>query len=56
MKKASKAGARSFNGLRMLLYQGVTAYELWNDVKVGDISCDKIYDLMEDTIRERNNE
>ena len=56
MKKASKAGARSFNGLRMLLYQGVIAYELWNDVKVGDISCNKIYDLMEDTIRERNNE
>ena len=26
------------------------------DVKVGDISCNKIYDLMEDTIRERNNE
>lgn len=30
MKLAAAAGARTMNGLAMLLYQGVTAYELWN--------------------------
>lgn len=30
MKLAARAGARTMNGLAMLLYQGVTAYELWN--------------------------
>lgn len=32
----SQQGGRSYNGLKMLLYQGVIAYELWNDIKVPD--------------------
>ena len=35
MKMVEEAGGRAVNGLDMLLYQGVTAYELWNpQVKV----------------------
>ncbi len=30
MKLASAAGARTMNGLNMLIYQGVIAFELWN--------------------------
>lgn len=30
MKMAASAGAKTMNGLMMLLYQGITAYELWN--------------------------
>lgn len=30
MKLAAEAGARTMNGLNMLLYQGIIAYELWN--------------------------
>lgn len=30
MKLAAEAGARTHNGLDMLLYQGIAAYELWN--------------------------
>ena len=30
MKYVSAAGGRAFNGLNMLLYQGVAAFELWN--------------------------
>lgn len=30
MKAVRKAGGRAFNGLSMLIYQGVAAYELWN--------------------------
>lgn len=29
MKMAEAAGGRAYNGLKMLLYQGVIAYELW---------------------------
>jgi len=37
MKHVKAAGGRAFNGLNMLLYQGVIAYELWNpEVKVDD--------------------
>ncbi len=37
MKLAREAGARAFNGLDMLLYQGVAAFELWNPgVKVPE--------------------
>ena len=30
MKLAENAGAKSFSGLKMLLYQGIDAFELWN--------------------------
>ena len=28
-------GGRAFNGLKMLLYQGIIAYELWTGARVG---------------------
>lgn len=31
-----QAGGKACNGLMMLLYQGVIAYELWNDLKVPE--------------------
>ena len=34
------------NLLKMLLYQGIEAFELWNDVKVNDELCDFVYELM----------
>ena len=35
MKLVKAAGGRAFNGLNMLLYQGVAAFELWNpDIRV----------------------
>lgn len=36
------------NGLGMLLYQGIDAYELWNQVHVEDALCDRIYELMKE--------
>lgn len=38
-----KLGVKSVNGLKMLLYQGILAYELWNDVNVSDEISNKIY-------------
>jgi shikimate dehydrogenase len=36
LKSASKKGCKTFNGLGMLLYQGVLAFELWTGVKPPD--------------------
>lgn len=34
MKLIKEQGGESYNGLRMLLFQGIYAYELWNDTKI----------------------
>ena len=47
MKLCAKHGAEAYNGLKMLLYQGVAAYELWNNVKVPRNICDEVLTLME---------
>lgn len=47
MKLCKNAGARAYNGLKMLLYQGIAAFELWNDVKVPEELADKILKMME---------
>ena len=57
MKLCKRAGAEAFGGLRMLLYQGIIAYELWkssmacpgegaSSVTVGDDTAERIYDMM----------
>lgn len=42
MKLVKKAGGKTMNGLKMLLYQGVAAYELWNDVKISQGMADQL--------------
>lgn len=36
MMLTKEAGGRAFNGLKMLIYQGVIAYELWNELSVPE--------------------
>ena len=43
MQLVRKAGGRAYNALKMLLYQGVIAYELWHDVKVPQEIIEDIY-------------
>ncbi len=43
MKLVKKAGKRAYNGLKMLLYQAVSAYEYWNDLKVPEEIIEKVY-------------
>ena len=46
LKLAKEAGAKTFSGLKMLLYQGIDAYELWNadrHIKVTKEQADAIY-------------
>lgn len=46
MKLVREGGGKAYNGLKMLLYQGVIAYELWNQVSVSDAQAEKIYEKM----------
>lgn len=46
MKNAMECGAQAFNGLRMLVYQGICAYELWNQVNVPETVSEEVYELL----------
>ena len=47
MKLCKAHGANAYNGLKMLLYQGIAGFELWNNVKVSDELAKDILTLME---------
>ncbi|MFR4338727.1 MAG: hypothetical protein ACLT33_12555 [Lachnospira pectinoschiza] len=53
MKMCKNAGKPDCNGLKMLLYQGVAAYELWNDVSVTK-QADKVYNKMKRNLELNN--
>lgn len=43
MSLVQESGGRAFNGLKMLLYQGIIAYELWTGAEVGPVLAEKAY-------------
>ncbi|HOQ37700.1 MAG TPA: shikimate dehydrogenase [Acetivibrio sp.] len=43
LKDAEKAGAKVINGLGMLFYQGISAYEIWTGVKFSEEDLSKIF-------------
>lgn len=47
MKLCKAHGANAYNGLKMLLYQGIAGFELWNNVKVSDELAKEVLILME---------
>ena len=46
MQLVKEQGGNAYHGLKMLLYQGVEAFELWNQVKVSEAMADKVYKIM----------
>lgn len=46
MKKCKKAGAPAYNGLKMLLYQGIASFELWNNVEVPQKLADEVLEML----------
>lgn len=50
MKLVRDAGGKAYHGLKMLLYQGVEAYELWNGVSVSEEDVVAVYDKMKETM------
>lgn len=43
-------GGQAFNGLKMLLYQGIIAYELWNDVEISDDVADFVLSKLKEEL------
>lgn len=46
MKLVQKQGGRAFCGYKMLLYQGIIAYELWTGKQIDDTLAEQVYDRM----------
>lgn len=53
MKLVKAQGGQAYNGLKMLLFQAVDAFELWNECKVPDESAYKAYELLQQTVTKR---
>lgn len=51
MELTEAAGGRAFNGLKMLLWQGIIAYELWTGTKVGDNLAERVYTAMKQAMK-----
>lgn len=50
MKLVQMSGGKAYNGLKMLLYQGIIAYELWNQVQITNTQADMVYDRLYEAI------
>lgn len=51
MKLVKEAGGSAYNGLKMLLYQGITAYELWNHVSIPEETAKEVYELLKENVK-----
>lgn len=50
MRLVKAHGGRAYNGLKMLLYQGIIAYELWNGVKVSEKDAQIVYERLKNAV------
>ncbi len=50
MKYVPDNGGMAFNGLKMLLYQALDAFELWNGCKVSDENAQQIYQKLQEKL------
>ncbi len=46
LKEAEKQGCKAINGLGMLIYQGIYAYEIWTGSKVPDSIKDELFNQL----------
>lgn len=46
MRLVEEAGGEAYNGLKMLLYQGIDAYELWNGIKITEEEADEVHEKL----------
>ncbi len=46
MQLTAQSGAKAYNGAKMLVYQGIIAFELWNQVSISEEVAKKVCDLV----------
>lgn len=51
MQMATQAGAKAYNGAKMLVYQGVVSFELWNNVHISEETAKTACDLVTEALR-----
>ncbi len=51
MQLCEAGGAKAYNGLKMLLYQGVIAFELWTNSAVSEEALGPIYAKMQENLQ-----
>lgn len=52
MRLVREQGGAAYNGLKMLLYQGIIAYELWNDVHISEEQAQVVYEKLKEQFTE----
>lgn len=50
LRIAEQSGCKIVNGFGMLLYQGISAYEIWTGVKIPDKLAAELYTLMQSKV------
>lgn len=50
MQLVTANGGVAYNGLKMLLYQGIEAFEIWTGCKVMKENADKVYRMLRDKL------
>lgn len=50
MRLVRACGGKACNGMKMLLYQGIIAYELWNDVQVSEKDAQTVYEKLREQL------
>lgn len=50
MRLVEEAGGTAYNGLKMLLYQGIISYELWNQVSVSKEQAEEVYKRLKESL------
>lgn len=52
MQLVKDHGGKAYHGLKMLLYQGVIAYELWNEITVPEEIAMQVYQILDEKGRD----
>ncbi|MDE7224860.1 MAG: shikimate dehydrogenase [Acetatifactor sp.] len=53
MKLTETSGGRIYNGARMLVYQGIIAFELWTGTSIGQDMADELCEMMVQALGQR---
>lgn len=51
MQLTKQAGGKAFNGAKMLVYQGIVSFELWNQVQIAEETAQIACELVEEALR-----
>ena len=51
MQMVRRAGGKSYNGAKMLVYQGIIAFELWNGLTISEDTAEVVNQLVAEALR-----